>query len=211
MPATKKKRTGTRRASPTSRSSARGRNNRSGMDAIALLKRDHQTVRQLLKKLESSAENGRAESAALLRQIENELTVHTQIEEEIFYPAFRDAVDGKKEEKLYYEALEEHHVVDLIMPEIKNTSRNSEEFPAKAKVLKDIVEHHAEEEESEMFPKARKAMGAAALRELGQRLQERKQQLMGGFTGRIERMLQPFTREGRNQRTSVRNHKRRAA
>jgi hemerythrin-like domain-containing protein len=180
------------------------------MDAVALLKKDHQTVRQILKKLKSSAENGRGESAMLLRQIENELQVHTQIEEEIFYPAFRDAVEGKDDEHLYYEALEEHHVVELVLVEIKTTSRNSEEFPAKAKVLKDLVEHHAEEEENEMFPKARKAMGAAQLRELGRQLQERKQELTGGFTGRIQRMIQPFMRE-RRQRASTTNTKRRAA
>src|SRR5438552_9584490 len=181
MPATSRKR------SSRSRTSTRRQNNRSGMDAIALLKKDHQTVRQLLKKLVSSAENGRSEAATLFRQIENELKIHTQIEEEIFYPAFRDAVEGKEDEHIYYEALEEHHVVDLVLPEIKSTSRNSDEFPAKAKVLKDLVEHHAEEEESQMFPKARKAMGTAELRELGQRLQARKQQLTGGFTGRIEK------------------------
>src|SRR5690242_6518023 len=157
MPVSKTKRSANR----NSRSSNRRQNNRSGMDAIALLKKDHQTVRQLLKKFESSAENGRGESATLLRQIENELTVHTQIEEEIFYPAFRDAVEGKEDEKLYYEAMEEHHVVDLVLPEIKSTSRTSDKFAAKAKVLKDLVEHHAEEEEEQMFPKARKAMGAA--------------------------------------------------
>ena len=86
------------------------------------------------------------------------------------------------------------------MPQIKSTSRNSDEFPAKAKVLKDLVEHHAEEEESQMFPKARKAMGAAELRELGMRLKERKEELAGGFTGRIQKMFQP-----------ARNNKRRAA
>ena len=205
MPATAKKRSGGSRATTTRR-----QNNRSGMDAIALLKKDHQTVRQMLSRLESSSEKRSGDSGALLRQIENELKVHTQIEEEIFYPAFRDAVESEKDEKLYFEALEEHHVVDLVMPEIKSTSRTSDEFAAKAKVLKDIVEHHAEEEESEMFPKARKIMSAAALRELGQRLQERKEQLTGGITGRIE-TLQPFMRPGRSQRSSDRTTKRRAA
>src|SRR6516164_3724430 len=109
MPATSRKRTrstkNSRSSSRNSRESTRRESNRSGMDAVALLKKDHQTVRQILKKLKSSAENGRGESAMLLRQIENELQVHTQIEEEIFYPAFRDAVEGKDDEHLYYEAL----------------------------------------------------------------------------------------------------------
>ena len=194
-----------------SRTSTRRQNGRSGMDAIALLKKDHQNVRQLLKRFETSSENHSGDSAGLLREIEKELKVHTQIEEEIFYPAFRDAFESEDDEKLYYEALEEHHVVDLVLPEIKSASKNSEEFAAKVKVLKDIVEHHAEEEETEMFPKARKKMGAAALRELGMRLQERKQQLMGGIGSRIGKILQPFIREGRNHRAAGRTNKRRAA
>src|SRR5579871_4427829 len=136
-------------------SKKRSTGSRSGTDAISLLKKDHQKVRGLLKRLESKP------SEDLLDEIETELKIHTQIEEEIFYPAFRDAVEGKEaQEKLYYEALEEHHVVDLVLPEIKSTSEGSEQFEAKAKVLKDIVEHHAKEEETSMFPKARKAIGA---------------------------------------------------
>lgn len=85
------------------------------------------------------------------------MKVHTQIEEEIFYPAFQQSAQGEEEEQLYYEALEEHHVVDMVLPELKGTDEASEEFAAKAKVLKDLIEHHAKEEENEMFPKARKA------------------------------------------------------
>jgi len=175
MPATSKRRsTGSRKKS--SRSSS-GRITRSGTDAISLLKQDHQKVRGLLKRFESNP------SEDLLDQIEQELKIHTQIEEEIFYPAFLDAVEGKEaQEKLYYEAVEEHHVVDLVLPEIRDTSEASEEFAAKGKVLKDLVEHHADEEEKSMFPKARKAMGTAELRNLGMRLYERKQELMGGGT-----------------------------
>jgi len=180
MPASSKKRSTSSRSSRSKSSSrsASGRNSRSGTDAISLLKKDHQTVRGLLKRFESNP------SERLLDQIENELKIHTQIEEEIFYPAYRDAVEGKHEqEKLYYEALEEHHVVDLVLPEIRSTSEGSEEFEAKGKVLKDLVEHHAEEEEKQMFPKARKAMGTAELRNLGMRLQERKEELMMGGRG----------------------------
>src|SRR5205823_10916831 len=184
MPAPKKRSNGSR-----SRSSRGQTNSRSGKDAISLLKQDHQHVRQLLKRLESDG------SEELLSEVENELKVHTQIEEEIFYPAFKDAVESQKDEHLYYEALEEHHVVDLVLPEIKESAEGSEEFDAKAKVLKDLVEHHAEEEETQMFPKARKAMGMDELRELGMRLQERKQELMGEeqSEGAVGRMLKPFT------------------
>jgi hemerythrin-like domain-containing protein len=135
---------------------------------------DHQKVRKLLKQLESDG------SEELLGQIENELKVHTQIEEEIFYPAFKDSLKSDKDEHIYYEAVEEHHVVDMVLPEIKESDEGSNEFEAKAKVLKDLVEHHAEEEESQMFPKARKAMGAEMLRDLGEQLKQRKEELMGG-------------------------------
>jgi hemerythrin-like domain-containing protein len=165
MPSTSRKRSSARRTS---------NNTRTSTDAITLLKQDHQKVRKLLKQLES---NGDFE---LFRKIETELKVHTQIEEEIFYPAFKDSIKSEKDLHLYYEALEEHHVVDLVLPEIKESDEGSAEFEAKAKVLRDLVEHHAEEEETEMFPKARKAMGAARLRELGEELQQRRQELMGG-------------------------------
>ncbi len=142
-------------------------------DAIALLKQDHETVRGLLGQLEN-ASGARREK--LLTQVEKELKVHTTIEEEIFYPAYRDAARKKEDKKLYFEALEEHHVVDMVMPETREGD-SVEELKAKAKVLKDLVEHHAEEEEKEMFPRARKALEREELRELGERMQQRKEEL----------------------------------
>ncbi|HYR84018.1 MAG TPA: hemerythrin domain-containing protein [Terriglobia bacterium] len=147
------------------------------MDAIALLQADHRKVRQLLARLAKTTERSTTQREQLLTQIEKEVKIHTAIEEEIFYPAFKEAVRSKSDAHLYFEALEEHHVVDMVLPEIKAADTDSEEFGAKAKVLKDLIEHHAEEEETQMFPKARKAMGMARLLELGQELQERKQQL----------------------------------
>jgi hemerythrin-like domain-containing protein len=73
--------------------------------------------------------------------------------------------------------------LDMVLPEIKDTDENSAEFAAKAKVLKDIVEHHAEEEETQMFPKARKLMDTTELKELGQQLEQRKMELMGSAEG----------------------------
>ena len=147
-------------------------------DAIALLKQDHDKVRELLGELEKASmqEDGDAES--LLETIESELKVHTTIEEEIFYPAFREAASKKDDTKLYYEAVEEHHVVDLVLPEIDKGEAGSPEFAAKAKVLKDLVEHHAGEEEKEMFPRARKLMDKDELKTLGEQLAQRKRELM---------------------------------
>ncbi|PYQ29436.1 MAG: hemerythrin [Acidobacteria bacterium] len=144
-------------------------------DAIALLKQDHEKVRGLLGQLESASG---ARRAKLLTQVEQELKIHTQVEEEIFYPAYREAARKKEDKKLYFEAVQEHHVVDLVMPEM-NDGDTPEELKAKAKVLKDLVEHHAGEEEKEMFPRARKALDRDELRELGERIEMRKEELGG--------------------------------
>ena len=143
------------------------------MDAVTLLKTDHETVRGLLGQFEN-ATGARREK--LRGQIEQELKVHTTIEEEIFYPAFREASRKKDDKKLFFEAVEEHHVVDMVIPEL-NEGQDNEELKAKAKVLKDIVEHHAEEEETEMFPRARKLLSRDELRSLGEQMQQRKDEL----------------------------------
>jgi hemerythrin-like domain-containing protein len=154
-------------------------------DAIALLKEDHQKVRGLLSELEETTERASDKREKLLATIEQELKIHTKIEEEIFYPAFRDAAQKKADKDLYYEALEEHHVVDLVLPEIKETDADSEEFGAKAKVLKDLVEHHAEEEETEMFPRAQKLMDREELLRLGGELAKAKESMAAGSTGEL--------------------------
>jgi hemerythrin superfamily protein len=146
-------------------------------DAIALLKEDHKKVKGLLGDLEKSSMRGGPRAQKLVAQIDKELTIHTTIEEEIFYPAFRDAVRSKDDKKMYYEAKEEHHVVKLVLPEVKEGGMAIEEFAAKCKVLKELVEHHAGEEEKEMFPEARKVLSRAELQDLGDRMAARKKQL----------------------------------
>jgi hemerythrin-like domain-containing protein len=143
-------------------------------DAIKLLKTDHEKVRTLLGQFEN-ATGARREKLRV--QIDRELKVHTQIEEEIFYPAYREAARKKDDQKLYYEAIEEHHVVDLVLPEM-NEGENNEELKAKAKVLKELVEHHADEEEKDMFPRAKKLLSKEELRALGEQMELRKATLM---------------------------------
>jgi hemerythrin-like domain-containing protein len=158
-------------------------------DAIALLKEDHEKVRELLGELEKTTTKATSRRETLLKSIEQELKIHTKIEEEIFYPAFRDAAEKQDDKKLYYEALEEHHVVDMVLPEIKKLDAGSDEFAAKAKVLKDLVEHHAEEEETEMFPRARKLMDREELVQLGQRLAQAKESMNGNILTRLTEMV----------------------
>jgi hemerythrin superfamily protein len=147
-------------------------------DAIGLLKEDHKKVKALLEALEKTTERAGKRRAVLLRQIKTELTVHTNIEETIFYPAFRDAVAKKEDREMYFEALEEHHVVKLVLPEIEATDPTSEPFGAKAKVLKELVTHHAKEEEREMFPEARKVLDKDELQQLGARMRAKKKELL---------------------------------
>ena len=146
-------------------------------DAIALLKKDHAEVKKLLQRLDSS--HSAAERGKLFGRIHKEVKVHSAVEEEIFYPAFREAVKAQEDRKLYFEAKEEHHVVDGVLAELQGADPASEVFAAKAKVLMDLIEHHAEEEEEEMFPRARKLIDRAKLVELGVRMAERKKALLG--------------------------------
>jgi hemerythrin-like domain-containing protein len=176
MASTSTSRRSSSRSRSTSRRSAAGSRTK---DAIALLKEDHEKVRGLLSQLEKATDRNPDRRAQLLAKIEQEVKVHTTIEEEIFYPAFHEAGRSKEDEKLFYEAHEEHHVVDVVMPEAKQEDPGTSQFAAKAKVIKDLIEHHAEEEEKEMFPKARKLMGKERLRELGQQMAARKRSLMG--------------------------------
>ncbi|MEA2237553.1 MAG: hypothetical protein QOC81_2277 [Thermoanaerobaculia bacterium] len=148
-------------------------------DAIALLKNDHEKVRGLFAQLEKSAMRGGPKVEKLVTQIESELKIHTTIEEEIFYPAFRDAVRSKDDKEMYYEAQEEHHVVKLVIPDVEGSQKSGPEFAAKAKVLKELVEHHADEEEKDMFKSARKAFSRSELQDLGDRMAARKKQLGG--------------------------------
>jgi hemerythrin-like domain-containing protein len=167
----------TRTTRSTSRSAAARGGRTDAMDAVALLKADHRKVEDLFSQLEKTTERGAAKRTRLLGQIETEIKMHMRLEEDIFYPAFREAVKKKDDKEMYHEAKEEHHVADMVMSELKRLDPTDETFGAKAKVLKELIEHHVEEEEGEMFPKARRAMGVAMLRELGEEMAERKRSL----------------------------------
>lgn len=152
------------------------------MNAIELLKADHQTVKDILGQLSDSSERAVKKRTELLRKLEMEITLHTSLEEELLYPAFKQA-GGKEEAKLYYEAKEEHRAVDsLVLPDLKVTDPSTPEFSGRLKVVKELLEHHIEEEEGELFPKARKLLGKQALDELGEQMEtlkaQRKKEIM---------------------------------
>ena len=145
------------------------------MDAIAMLKADHDKVKKLLTELETTTERGVKTRQELFATIKGELTVHEIIEEEIFYPELKahpKAVD------IVLEGYEEHHVVDLLMGELEALDVSDETWGAKALVMKENVEHHIEEEEGEMFPKARQVFDKDELEALGERMAARKTSAM---------------------------------
>ncbi|MEO7635010.1 MAG: hemerythrin domain-containing protein [Sphingomicrobium sp.] len=143
-------------------------------DAVALLKEDHRTVEDLFAQFEKASGDGRKEKLA--KQICLELTVHAQIEEEIFYPA----CEGKVEEDMLKEAYVEHDGAKVLIAEIEDGSESSDEyFDAKVKVLQEQIEHHVEEEEKRMegiFAQARKA--GLDMDALGEQMAARKAELI---------------------------------
>jgi hemerythrin superfamily protein len=145
------------------------------MDAVTLLTGDHNRVRGLFAQFNDAQENEDTDTmTALATRIFQELQIHTTIEEEIFYPAVRNSGNEELTE-LVAEGIEEHHVVDQLMEEMRAMEPGSERWIAKMTVMIENVEHHADEEESEMFPKVRSSMGD--LETLAQRLDARKGQL----------------------------------
>jgi hemerythrin superfamily protein len=137
------------------------------MKATDLLKKQHRHVKQLFKELEKT-EDGRGRRE-LMGQIADTLKMHTELEEQTFYPAVAE-LGSQKAEKMVNEAFEEHHVVDLVLAELPKVDPEDERFEAKMTVLKELIEHHVEEEESEMFRLAEK-LGAQELKELGERME----------------------------------------
>lgn len=146
------------------------------MDALKLLIADHNRVRGLFHQARQADEaKDTAELVGVAQTIFKELDIHTRIEEEIFYPEINTVSEKMKE--LVAESLEEHHVVDVLINEMKELDPADESWPAKLTVMMENVEHHAGEEEEEMFPKVRTALGQQKLEKLGERMEARKGQL----------------------------------
>ena len=144
------------------------------MDAITLLKDDHDRLKKLLNELDATTERGVKTREQLLGRVKDELTVHESIEEEIFYPALKE---HPKTKEITLEAYEEHHVVDMVMKEIEGLPFDDERWSAKFTVMKENIEHHIEEEEGQMFKQARQVFEEEELEALGERMAARKEQL----------------------------------
>jgi iron-sulfur cluster repair protein YtfE (RIC family) len=141
------------------------------MNAFTLLKADHKKVAGILEKIDETTERAVKTREELFTQLKTELDIHTRIEETIFYPALKDADETRD---ITLEAFEEHKVVKTLLGELESLGKDKEEWTAKFTVLKENIEHHVEEEEDEMFPKARKVLGEDGAETLGTRMEKAK-------------------------------------
>jgi hemerythrin superfamily protein len=150
------------------------------MNVIELLKKDHETVSGLFKTFESAKESENQEQMEQTAgQICKELTAHATVEEELFYPAVESRASGEDEkaEDSVKESNEEHALVKLLVGEVQGMSPDDDQFEAKVKVLKDLVEHHVKEEEGTLMPRAKKLLSSEELEEIGARVEARKAEL----------------------------------
>jgi hemerythrin-like domain-containing protein len=141
------------------------------MNAFTLLKADHQKVAGILEKIESTTERATKGREELFAQLKSELEVHTRIEETILYPALEEYEETRD---IALEAYEEHAVVKQLLEDLDSSDKADEHWTAKFTVLKENIEHHVEEEEGEMFTKARKVLSEEDINKLGERLEAAK-------------------------------------
>jgi hemerythrin superfamily protein len=127
------------------------------IDAVAFLEDQHEEVNDLFRTLERAT--GLATKARILREITEKLAVHAMLEEKVFYPA----VKAKRTEDILLESLEEHLGIKRVIADLMDTSPEDETFDAKAKVLRELVEHHVLEEEGDLFPKVERLMDGDSL------------------------------------------------
>ena len=146
------------------------------MDAIELLKDDHKTVEKIFTAMESKDDRQR-----LFPELDRELSVHAEIEEKIFYPAAKEAEPTRD---LVLESIEEHKQIKMVLADLEQTDKTTDEWGAALKVLKEDVMHHVGEEEDELFPKVKKILSKEQLQDLGSRMEELKMQLMAGARSR---------------------------
>jgi hypothetical protein len=143
------------------------------MDAITLLKTDHEKVSGIFEKLEETTESAEKTREELFAQLKQELDLHAHIEETIFYPVLKKSEETRD---ITMEGIQEHHVVKVLLRELDAMGVGSETWTAKLKVLKENVEHHVEEEEEDMFKSAREVLSKEQLEELGALMEQEKLQ-----------------------------------
>ena len=143
------------------------------MDALTLLKKDHDQVKKLLKDLDDTTDRAIKTRQDLFERLKFSLTVHEQMEEAVLYPALKEHAETKE---IVLEAYEEHDVVDTILGELEQTPFDDETWHAKLTVMRENLLHHIQEEEDEMFGQVRRLFDKATLESLGEQMRTIKAQ-----------------------------------
>jgi hemerythrin superfamily protein len=150
------------------------------MNATELLKQDHREVESMIAELEGAGSEGGAAYVNTFQQLKQALTLHTQIEEQLLYPALEDFEETTD---LVEESYDEHDEVDQILNDMTGLNPADEEFQELLAQLKDSIEQHVEEEESELFPQAEELLGEDALETMGNQIEQMKGEALGGGGG----------------------------
>ena len=158
-------------------------------NAIAQLKADHVKMRALFDELLGTTERGEKARERLLAEIERESKIHAQVEEEVFYPAFKEAATDRPDRHLFYKATESHHAFDVVLAELMGVGADEEAFLAKAEVLGDLTLSHMTEEERDMFARARQLFTAQELARLGAKMDERRRTLVAQWDNPVTRPM----------------------
>ncbi|HEX4440757.1 MAG TPA: hemerythrin domain-containing protein [Thermoanaerobaculia bacterium] len=162
---------------------AHGESPEGAESATTMLKAQHDEVRKLFKEFDDASESARSSRKRIADDVSKKLDVHAQIEEKIFYPACR-SLEDEDARKMVGESLEEHLIVKRLIAELAPLDGSDETFESKFTVLKENVEHHADEEERDLFPEAEKELGDERLEELGAQMAQMMRRLLSGKAAR---------------------------
>jgi hemerythrin-like domain-containing protein len=142
------------------------------------MRREHRHLRSLFAALDEATDG--PERVRCFALLAHELVLHRRLEDEIFYPAFRRAVEGRAEEMLFHEAMQERHIADVLLEELRASDPSTADFTAKAKVLQELVTAHLTHEERRIFPLAKREMTRPHLAAMAERLTERREEIVRG-------------------------------
>jgi len=145
------------------------------VDAIKLLKEDHKKVKALFEEVEGLGDRASTQRKNLFQKIDEELTLHSKIEETLFYPEFKKRAENSDEREEVLEAYEEHGVVKVMIGELEDLDPKDETYKPKLNVLKELVMHHVKEEEGELFKMARELFEPEELNQIGDRIAAAKE------------------------------------
>lgn len=155
------------------------------MDVFQLLKKDHRKVKGLFEKLEETG--GEKTRDKLFKELATDLAVHSKVEETIVYPRLKEFEELSE---MVAEAVEEHQIAEQLLEELAGMEQQNEQWQAKLTVLKEMIEHHVQEEEDELFPEAEELLGEDEAEEMGKTIEQEKKDMLKGSHGKAKEVFE---------------------